>query len=68
MEKEIEIVVDTSVILDILVTSRPGHRFGKLIGVYLIDNDIRITVPMNATQIFLSIFSGTLGMGRFIVP
>lgn len=46
MEKEI--VVDTSVILDILVTSRPGHRFGKLIGVYLIDNDIRITVPMHA--------------------
>lgn len=46
MEKEI--VVDTKVILDILVTSRPGHRFGKLIGVYLIDNAIRITVPMHA--------------------
>gem|GEM_PF-4476622 len=46
----------------------PRHQTGKLIGVYLIDNDIRITVPMNATQIFLSIFSGTLGMGRFIVP
>ena len=43
-----EIVVDTSVILDILVTTRPGHRFAKLIGVYLIDNDIRITVPLHA--------------------
>ncbi len=43
-----EIVVDTSVILDILVTSRPGHKFGKLIGVYLIDNGIKIKVPMHA--------------------
>ncbi len=46
MEKEI--VVDTSVILDILVTTRPGHRFGKLIGVYLIDNGVKISVPMHA--------------------
>jgi predicted nucleic acid-binding protein len=46
MEKEI--VIDTGVILDILVTSRPGHKFGKLIGVYLVDNGIRITVPMHA--------------------
>lgn len=43
-----EIVVDTSVILDILVTSRPGHKYGKLIGVYLIDNGIKIKVPMHA--------------------
>jgi predicted nucleic acid-binding protein len=43
-----EIVIDTSIILDILLTSRPGHRFGKLIGVYLIDNGVRITVPLHA--------------------
>jgi predicted nucleic acid-binding protein len=56
-----EIVVDTSVILDILVTSRPGHRFGKLIGVYLIDNGVRITVPMHA---LFEIKSGVLEAKR----
>lgn len=52
-----EIVVDSKIILDILVTSRPGHRYGKLIGMYLIDQRVRITVPMH---IMFEIKSGLL--------
>jgi predicted nucleic acid-binding protein len=46
MEKEI--VIDASVLLDIVVRTRPRHKFAKLIGAYLIDNGIRIKVPMHA--------------------
>lgn len=43
-----EIVIDTAIILDILVTSRPRHKFGKLIGMYLIDKGICICVPLSS--------------------
>ena len=43
-----EIVVDAGILLDIVVRTRPRHKFAKLIGVYLIDNGIRIKVPMHA--------------------
>ena len=55
MEKEI--IIDASVILDILVASRPGHKFGKLIGVYLIENGVQITAPMH---VMFEIKSGLL--------
>ncbi|GEM_PF-1271441 len=44
---ETEIVMDTSVLLDILVRSRPRHRFAKLIGAYLIENGVKVMVPMH---------------------
>ncbi len=59
MEKEI--LVDASVILDILVASRPGHKFGKLIGVYLIENGVQITAPMH---VMFEIKSGLLDAER----
>jgi hypothetical protein len=46
MEKEI--VVDTGILLDILLRSRPRHKFAKRIGAYLVDHGIRIKVPMHA--------------------
>lgn len=45
---ETELVIDTSVILDIVLRTRPRHKFAKLIGAYLIDNGIKVKVPMHA--------------------
>jgi predicted nucleic acid-binding protein len=46
--RETEIVIDTGALLDILVRTRPRHKFAKLVGVHLIENGIRVKVPMHA--------------------
>ena len=46
MEKAI--VIDTSILLDIIIRTRPRHKFAKLIGAYLIEQGIKVRVPMPA--------------------
>jgi predicted nucleic acid-binding protein len=64
-----EIVADTSAILDIIIRSRPRHKFAKAVGMYLIDNQVKVTVPMHALfEIRSAILNAKLGAAESQVP
>jgi predicted nucleic acid-binding protein len=43
-----EIVLDSSVLTDMFVKSRPRHDLGRRLSDYIKKNDIRITIPVHA--------------------
>lgn len=64
-----ELVADTSAILDIIIRSRPRHKYAKAVGMYLIDNKIKVTVPMHALfEIRSAILSAKRGAAESLVP
>lgn len=49
-----DIIIDTSVLVDIFVTTRSRHSDAKELGKYLIDNQLTIRIPWHAVFEFAS--------------